>query len=73
MQENPSEILVVFLKAVIKSFNVRLVQESKHTFFKLPRSLARNNFYQSNLLLHGFSYNPVEFSINREALVINIM
>lgn len=73
MDEDPAKILIVLLKAVVKLFNILLVEEPEHSFFQLSRALTGDNLYQSNLLFYGFSYNPVEFRINREALIINVV
>ncbi len=59
MYENPSEILVVLLQPMIKSFYLRFEQESQDTFFQLSRPFTGNNLYQSNLLFYGFYDNPV--------------
>ena len=73
MHEYPAKILVVLLKAVVQLFNILLVEETKHAFFQLSRALAGDNLYQSNLLFYSFRDNPVEFRINREALIINVV
>ena len=59
MYENAAEILVVFLDSMIELLDLRLGKETQHALLELPRSLARYDLHQSNLLPHGFGYDPV--------------
>ena len=73
MDEDPSEILVVFFHTVIELFYFRLLQEPQHAFFQLSGTLTGNNFHQGDLFIDGFCYYPVELGIDGTAFIKNIM
>jgi hypothetical protein len=73
VHKDSSEIAVVFLKTVVETANMRLIEKSKHMFFELPTAFARNNFDQCDPFCDGLLDNSVQLRVNLVASVINIV
>ena len=73
MDEDPSEVLIVFFHAVVELFDIRLGQKTQHLFLKLALAFAGDNFHRSDPFLHGFRHHPVQFRFDFIAFIKNVV
>jgi len=52
MYEYATEVLIILLQPMVESADVFLLEEAQDVFFELPAPLARDDFNQSDSLLH---------------------
>lgn len=73
MNEDATEIFVVFFHAMIQLFDMVLIQEPQHFFLELTAALAWDNFNKIDLSVNCFFHDLVEFFVDQIAFVVNIM
>ena len=73
MHENPAEVFIVFLQAVIHLFDLRLGQETQDALLELPGALAGDYLHQRDPFFHSFFDNPVKLGVYHRAFVEAIM
>jgi len=73
MDEDPPEILVVFLNAVIERFDVFLLQKTQNALFELAAALAGDDLHYGDPLVERFPEDTVEFSVDGPALIKDVV
>lgn len=73
MDEYPSMVLVVFLDAVIKFFDVALIQESQDLLLELSTTFSGNDLNKFDLSIDRFFHDAIKLRVDFLAAVVNIM
>lgn len=71
--EDAAEVLAVFVDAVVKAFDVGLLQEAKHMFLELAATFAGDDFDQFDPLVDGIANDPVQRILDGPAFVVNVV
>ena len=73
VDEDPSEVFIVFFDAMVQLFNMSLVQEAKYLLFQLPTSLARDDLNELDFPLNRFLYNTIKLRVDLIAAVVDVV
>jgi len=73
MDENPSEVFIVFFDTVIQLFDMSLVQETQHLFLELPAAFAGDNLDEFYFPVNRFFHNTIQLRVDLNAAVVDIV
>jgi hypothetical protein len=73
VDEYPPEVFIVLLDAMIKLFDVPLIQKAQDLFLELPAALAGDDLNQFYFPVHCFFHNAIQFCLDLLATIINVM
>src|SRR5258708_33347728 len=73
MDEQPAEVLGVFLHPMVERLDLLLLQEPEHVFLELPGALAGDNLDQRRLLPDGLIDDVPERAVDVLAAGIDIV
>ena len=73
MNKNPPEVFIVLLDAVIKLFDVSLIEKPHNFLLELPTAFARDDFDETDFLFKCLFNDAIEFRIDLVTAVIDVM
>src|SRR5665648_318276 len=66
MDENSTEVFIIFLNPVVQLFNIGLIEKAQHSFLQLTATFTGNNF-------HPVSYTHLRAHETRHDLVCRLL
>jgi hypothetical protein len=73
VDEDPPEVFIVLLEAVIKLFDMSLVQKAQDLFLELSTAFAGDDLDQFDLPVDCFLHNAIQFCIDLFAAIVDVV
>ena len=68
VNKNPAEIFIILLDAMIKFFDMSLIQKPQNFFLELSAAFAGNDLNELDPFFNGFVHDPVQFDHDSVAI-----
>lgn len=73
MDKNPPEVFIVLFDAVVKLFNVSLIEKPHNFLLKLPTTFAGDDFDKIDFLFKRLFNDAIELRVDLVAAIIEVM
>jgi len=73
MNKNPPEVFIILLDAVIKLFDVSLIEKPQNFLLKLPTAFARDDFDETDFLFKRLFNDAIELGVDLVAMLIDVV
>jgi hypothetical protein len=73
MHKNATEVLTIFVDAMIKNTDMFLVQKAQHFLFQLSTAFAGDDLDQFDTFINSFLHDAVEFGFDLVAAIVDVV